>query len=364
MISNSLLHQITLGREGKNWGFSMGIPKLESVVDGVTQGIYTLVFSPTGTGKTSIALYSYIYRPIMEHLEDGNFKIIYYSLEMSAEMLYAKLLSLYIFETYGVELSTKELLSRKKDYTLSEEHYKIVQECLPWLHKVEEILVVFDKALNAEILNKTLMEMLKLQGTFSESNNRQIYTLDNENLVTLVVIDHLSLVRPKGRSLKEEMDLISANLVTYRNICKISPLVIMQANRNSSTIERRKEGLNNLTINDTKDTGAPAQDAEIIISLFNPYREKLPSYKGYDVKKLESNLRIITILKNRYGESDIEIGCAFYGRIGMFAELPKPNEIYDYEKYTNSNWLLAKDEKEEIQLDVEINNNSNLKFIL
>ena len=49
MISNSLLHQITLGREGKNWGFSMGIPKLESVVDGVTQGIYTLVFSPTSS---------------------------------------------------------------------------------------------------------------------------------------------------------------------------------------------------------------------------------------------------------------------------------------------------------------------------
>lgn len=50
MISESLLHQIETGREGTNWGYSMGLPKLEEVVDGVTQGTYTLVFSPTGTG--------------------------------------------------------------------------------------------------------------------------------------------------------------------------------------------------------------------------------------------------------------------------------------------------------------------------
>ena len=122
MITNSLLHQITYGREGRNWGYSMGLPKLEEIIDGVTQSTYTLIFSPTGTGKSSIALYSYIYKPLMEHLDDDDFKVTYFSLEMSAEMLYAKLLSMYIFEKYHIELSTKELLSRKKDYTLSDEN--------------------------------------------------------------------------------------------------------------------------------------------------------------------------------------------------------------------------------------------------
>lgn len=82
MITNSLLHQITYGREGRNWGYSMGLPKLEEIIDGVTQGTYTLVFSPTGTGKSSIALYSYIYKPLMEHLDDNNFKVTYFSLEI------------------------------------------------------------------------------------------------------------------------------------------------------------------------------------------------------------------------------------------------------------------------------------------
>jgi replicative DNA helicase len=258
MIAESLLHQIEVGRLGKQWGYSMGLPKLEEIIDGVSRGIYTLVFSPTGSGKSSLALYSYVYRPLMEHLDDGNFKVSYFSLEMSAEMIYAKILSMYIFETYGIELSTGELLSRKRNYKLSDDYYKITQECLPWLQKVEKILVIYDKALNASSLYTILMAQLEKDGKFEETDGRKIYHPSNEELTHLVVIDHLSLVRrSNGRTLKEEMDLISSYLVTLRNICKISPLVIMQANRNSTSMDRRKEGLNNLRIDDTKDTGAP-----------------------------------------------------------------------------------------------------------
>lgn len=356
MITNSLLHQITYGREGKNWGYSMGLPKLEEIIDGVTQSTYTLIFSPTGTGKSSIALYSYIYKPLMEHLDDDDFKVTYFSLEMSAEMLYAKLLSMYIFEKYHIELSTKELLSRKKDYTLSDENYEIVKQCLPWLHRVEEIVTVYDKSLSAEGLYSILMKELEKNGTFAETEGRKIYTPNNENLIHLVVIDHLSLARrTNGRTLKEEMDLISSYLVTLRNRCKISPLVIMQANRNSTAMDRRKEGLNNLRIDDTKDTGAPAQDSEIIISIFNPFREKLSSYRGYDIKSLGSNFRVVTVLKNRYGEADVEVGCAFYGKISYFAELPKPDEIYDYDKYNTPDWILDKEDNVKIEEDEPVN---------
>ena len=361
MISESLLHQIETGREGTNWGYTMGLPKLEEVVDGVTQGTYTLVFSPTGTGKTSIVLYSYIFCPLMEHINDNNYECTYFSLEMSGEMLYAKLLSLYIYEKYKVELSTKELLSRKRNYTLSEKNYNIVKECMPWLKKVEEKVHVYDKSLNADSLYSILMKRIESDGHFEQINEHQkIYHMNNEKLVHTVIIDHLSLVRrSNNRTLKEEMDLISAYLVTLRNKCKISPVVIMQTNRSSTSMDRRKEGLNNMRIDDTKDSGAPAQDAEVIISLFNPFREKLASYKGYNIKELEGNFRVLSVLKNRYGEADVEVGCAFYGKIGLFKELPKPDEIYDYEKYKNPNWIL---DKETDNLDVK--NTTNSKFIL
>jgi replicative DNA helicase len=356
MIANTLMHQITLGREGRNKGYSLGLPKLESIIDGVTQGTYTLVFSPSGIGKTTLALYSFIYRPAMEHLNDKKFKVIYYSLEMNSEMLFAKLLSLYIFEKYHIELSTKELLSRKKNYVLSDENYEIVKECLPWLKQMENIITVYDKGLNSKTLYASLLKEMEMTGEFKEEGHRKIYIPKDEEVITLVVIDHLSLVQPvEGHTLKQEMDIISSYLVTLRNRCKISPLVIMQANRESSSMDRRKEGMNNLTINDMKDTGAPAQDSEIILSIFSPFREKLRTYRKYDISQLESNFRAITVLKNRYGESDVEVGCGFYGKIGWFAELPKPDDIYNYEKYTNTDWLWQ---------ETVDNNSKSLNFVI
>ena len=51
MIIDNLFSQIDKGREGKNWGLSMGLPKLEKYVDGVSQSTYTLLFSGSGVGN-------------------------------------------------------------------------------------------------------------------------------------------------------------------------------------------------------------------------------------------------------------------------------------------------------------------------
>ena len=55
-ITESLLKEIELGREGKNVGYSMGLPKLESIIDGVTKQTYTVVFSNSGSGKSTEVL--------------------------------------------------------------------------------------------------------------------------------------------------------------------------------------------------------------------------------------------------------------------------------------------------------------------
>lgn len=348
MISNSILNQITLGREGNNWGYSMGLKKLEGIIDGVTKSTYTLIFSTSGAGKTSLALYSYIYKPLMEHLDDGKFKVIYFSLEMSAEKLLLKLLSIYIFETYHIELSVKELLSVRKDYTLSDENFKIVKECMPWLKKVEDAMVIFDKSLNCKSLYTLLMKELQKNGTFTETDNRKIYTPDDPDAITIVAIDHLSLVRPtEGRSKKEEMDLISSYLVTLRNMCGISPLVIMQSNRDSAGMDRRKAGLNNLRLTDIKDSGSPSEDAEVVLSIFNPFKEKLCTYNNYNIEKLRGKFRAVTVLKSRYGETDVEIGCAFYGASGAWKELPRGDEANDYDSYISSDYYFKDEEVKE-----------------
>ena len=297
MISEKLLYEIDRGRLGLNHGISMKLPKLESIIDGVTRETYTLILSNSGAGKTSFALYAYVYRPLMEHLDDDDFKVLYFSLEMGEVALYIKLLSIYIFETYGIQLSFKKILP-KKVYA---------------------------------ILKTRLEEM----GTFSESETRLLYKPNNPNLIYNIVVDHIGLV-----GTKPDIDLLSSYLLFFRDKCGVSPVVIQQANREQGNIERFKQGKSAFTIHDAKDSGNTVQDCNIMIALYNPHRDGLKTYKHYNIEYLNSYFRSIMVLKNRYGDCDVEVGVNFFGWINMFHELPKPDEIYDYERYTNPNYIL------------------------
>lgn len=183
----------------------------------------------------------------MEHLNDDNFLVFYASLEMSSEMVFGKLLSLYIFEKYGVRLSINHIFSRKKNYTLSDDEYKLVMEGLEWIKTIEKKIIIYDKALNADSLYAILMNLLEKQGNFEESEHRKIYTPNNPKLVFNIVIDHISLLQPnKGRDLKREIDLATSYLITLRNMCKISPIIVQQINRDAASMDRRKQGLSDM----------------------------------------------------------------------------------------------------------------------
>ena len=63
-IKDEIIAEIQKGRAGNNQGLSMGLPKLESIIDGVCQETYTLIISNSGAGKTSYALYAYLYKQL------------------------------------------------------------------------------------------------------------------------------------------------------------------------------------------------------------------------------------------------------------------------------------------------------------
>ncbi len=351
-ITEALLKEVDSGREGKAQGYSMGLPKTESIIDGVTKRTMTVIASGTGQGKSSFVLYAYVYRPLMEHLDDDNFYVSYFSLEMPATVIFGKLLSTYIFEKYHKELSITEILSRKKGYILSDENYKIVTDCIGWLNKIEKKIHVYDKSLNADKLYAILMQKLEKFGTFEELENRKVYYPDNPDMLYEVVIDHAGLLKPSnGRNKKGEMDTATAYLVTLRNMCGLSPTIIQQINREQSNIERFKAGRTGIQLSDLKETGDISDAAEVIIALYGPNRDKLNTYRGYDIKKLGDFIRIIQFLKTRFGSCDVEVAVNYQGKINIWAELPLPNDIYDYNKYITPDYLINKKDDEEEQVD-------------
>lgn len=119
-----LFNLIDKGREGKNIGLSTGIPKLDEYTGGIQRGIYTLVFGLSGAGKSAVVLYM-IYRTLKDN-PDKDIKYIYFSLELSSELLLAKLMCLYIYEEFGVVIPYTDLMSWQE--ILSDERYNYVTQ--------------------------------------------------------------------------------------------------------------------------------------------------------------------------------------------------------------------------------------------
>ena len=65
-------------------------------------------------------------------------------------------------------------------------------------------------------------------------------------------------------------------------------------------------------------------------------------------------------LKNRYGESNVEDACVFYGDINLWRELPRADAITSYERLNNPDWDFS---NEDISIN-EDNSLANFNFTL
>ena len=86
-----------------------------------------------------------------------------------------------------------------------------------------------------------------------------------------------------------------------------------------------------------KDTGNMAEDAEVVLAIFDPIALKVNDVYGYSLLDMKEGsndpnpgnkkYRSCTVLKNSYGPSDVGIGMAFQPQTGIFQELPRPDQM-------------------------------------
>lgn len=355
----TLYSQIEEGRQGKNIGLKTGLPHLDWYTGGFQKGVYKLIYAQSGAGKTSYVIYSDIYR-ILRDYPDKNVLFIYFSLEMNESTLLAKILSLYLYETYGIELSYMDLMSVRTP--MLDEDYEKVLEAKQWLSSISKKFIIYDKQLSADGFYAEMKKILKQHGSFisSEDGNRMTYVQNDSTLIINVVLDHLGLIHSiKGRDKKQEIDLCSQYCVWFRETCKVSFDVIMQENRNAGNIDRQKMNMSESTLDDVKDSGNPVNDANVIIAVYYPIKYQLKTYRDYrivDNKEtgepgLGSAMRSLILLKHRFGNANKVFPVAFQGSVGRFEELPSPDQV-DYNKYQS--WKEDK-MKEELNNEKDLN---------
>lgn len=148
------------------------------------------------------------------------------------------------------------------------------------------------------------------------------------------LLDHIGKLKRSNGSKKEDIDTYSneaANLM--RDVCQFLWIEISQLNRdNMSTMRQLKQDLD-FKISDLKDSGTPAENADLILGVGSPFLDKeAQSWEGYRLndfivhegKMRKERLRVIFCPKNTHGATNWNMPMLMLGENMYMREIPLP----------------------------------------
>jgi len=351
MSFNILKQEVQLGIDGRNTGIPMGFDRLNKYM-GIRKSMYFLVGGLTGSGKTSFIDDAFVLNPFDWYIGEKNpgvkLRIVYRSMERSKTYKLAKWVSRKIFIDQGILIPVPKLLGWTEKMTHDEHDVFLMYE--DYIEKMNDVITIIDGPENPVGVAKDLKKHALLNGTIEQLDEfNKIYIPNNENEITIVVIDHIGLLKlTKDQTTKKAaIDKMSDELRYARDFYGYTPVVVSQFNRDISNPMRIKNGDVEPQLEDFADSSSTQNDADIVLALFDPMRYKVADPSGYTLEKLKDDygakyFRSLRLIKNSYGEDDIRIGLGFLGQIGMFKELPKRRDMTDedYESVVNKSFFL------------------------
>ena len=362
-VSDSLRGMIEENAKGGVFQYSTGLPKLQGFIDGVRKSNMLLIGGKSGSGKTSFVLNNYVYHPLKRCVEEGSrdLDIIIFCLELTKELTLSKLVTSYLFDKFGTEMSMKEMLSFNGP--MSKASMEMLDTAWPFIEKLEERITFIDGKLDSNTLVESMGKYYEGKGVFRGKDGKLIrdarglgdnntieFVPNNPKLITLGIMDHIGEVTPMtGKTRKQEIDDVADKCKMMRNVCGTSWCILQQINRAVSNVGRR-DRYAGLELDDFKDSGNVAEKSDSVLGLYYPYGMKDMKAAGYDVGRMKQRLKIAQVLKSRWGASEVGIGLAFYGQCNTFAEMPKADHISNYDMYMTPSWIR---EKQNITNDLE-----------
>jgi hypothetical protein len=272
-------------------------------------------------------------------------------MERSRTYKFAKWISRRIFLDYGMIIPVSKMLGWQKEKMTKDEH-DLFLTYRDYMGELNECVTIIDGPENPVGIAKELKAHALENGTIERLDEfNKIYIPNHENEVTIVVIDHIGLLKTTRDqpTKKEAIDKMSDELRYARDFYGYTPVVVSQFNRSISNPMRIKNGDVEPQLEDFAESSSTQNDADIVMALFDPLRYKVADPSGYNLDKLKDEygakyFRSLRLIKNSYGEDDIRIGLGFLGQIGMFKELPRRKDMTDddYGRVVNKTFFLDK----------------------
>lgn len=347
-----LKKEVDNGIQGRNSGIPMGFRRLNKYI-GIRKRIYTVIFGATGSGKSAFCHSAYILHPFdwwyaNKNTSNVKLKFILFSMERSKVYTLAKWTSRKIFLDQGVNIPIAKLLGWWETKLTKDEHdlFLMYED---YINELTAICDIIEGAQNPTGIYKYVKKYAEANGTIEDINEYdKIYHPRHPNEIVIPIVDHFGLIKmERGMSKKEAIDKTSEYFQWMRDFLGYTPIGVSQINRDLSNPIYQKMDSIEPNLDQIKESGRPAEDADVVVSLFQPSRYKTNDASYNNVSKFISPegadcFRSIKILKNTYGESDLRIGMGFHGSTGTFAELPKPKDMdsFDFETLFTGQFFL------------------------
>jgi hypothetical protein len=349
-----MMNLVEEGRSGKTVWIPLPFNRLSQHL-GVGKKIYSLIGGDPGTGKSAFTHLAYILGPYnwyRHHKNDTDIKlkIILRSMERSKEYTIGKWVCMRLLMKYGIVMDVPTLFGwGSKKSNMPDEIYQKIVESKDYFYEMQEIVEIVDGMENPTGIYNHLTRWAMQNGKLVKLNQfERAYIPNNPNLITVFIIDHIGKLKTeRDFNDKAKLDKMSEYISIVRDLYGFTPVVVSQFNRSLSDSTRRTRMSLMPEAQDFKGSSNMYEDCDVAITLFNPHRYHMPDFMGYQVQKMvnptgHNRFRAIGVLKNTYGIDDFHVGMQFVGEVGLYRELPKPDQISaeDYTKYTTLSDLL------------------------
>lgn len=345
--------EVQAGIDGKNSGIPMGFNRLNRFI-GIRRRIMTLIFGPTGSGKSAFLHSAYILNPFDWYYSTKpvgfKLKVILFSMERSKVYILAKWLSRKIFIDQGIYIPIQRLLGWWEKDKLTKDEHDLFLAYQWYIDELLQIVDIIEGPQNPTGIYKYVRNYAEANGEFHKTDEyHTVYVPNHPNEIVIVAEDHLGLTKLEKNlpTKKAAIDKVSEHNQWFRDQLGYSPIPVSQLTRNLNNPIFQKMDSFEPTIDDVKESGRPGEDSDVITSVFDPLRYKttIPGYEAdrmVDPNTGAKHFRSVKILKNSFGEDDIRIGMAFHGAIGSFKELPKSKDMegFDYEQLFNGQYYV------------------------
>jgi hypothetical protein len=221
---------------------------------------------------------------------------------------------------------------------LTKDHHDLFLAYEDYLDNLVEIVDIIDGSQNPYGVFKYIKEYAEKNGKEEKiSEYKRIYHPNDNNLITIIMVDHQSLIRREKelKTKKEAIDKLSEYLQKARDLYGFSPVLVAQMNRDIANPIYQKMDSFEPSPEQIKDSSTPYEDSDVCISLFDPIKFKTNAPTGHDLTKLFDPMsgakyyRSLKVHKNTWGEDDIRVPLAFNGAVGLFKEMKHKDRMTD-----------------------------------